>query len=203
MKKKTRKKIYKYLDQVHIYGGLYCAAYLVFMGLTGLLFSHNSLIPTKFSSTTWQQAVSPAPGISHDSLITEVSRELDLFGHRPFWLQWADSTGGFHFQIMNPAANYDINLTAARDTAFVKESRKSIVNVMVGLHSSSTGEPPSWITRIWHLYAESAAIAAIVVLLISIYFWFRKSIKSKGEWLMVSGAALFSISYILFIWLIG
>lgn len=203
IKKKTKNTIFRYLSKIHIYGGLYCAAYLMFMGLTGFLFSHDALIPKDFRSTNWQQAVTVDRAVGKDSLITEITNQLGIFGHRPFWLQGTDSTGQFHFQIMNPAANYDIVLTPAKDSVYVKESRKSIINVMTGLHASSTGGPPSWITFIWRLYAESAAITAIIVLIISIYFWFKKSIKSKGEWLIVSGAALFSISYIVFIWLIG
>ncbi len=202
-RKRVKDIIYKYLHKIHIYGGLYCAAYLIFMGTTGLLFSHNQLIPKSFSSTSHFYPVRLDEHLSNDSLIAAVSQELDIFGYKPYWEQWSDSTGLFHFQITNPAAIYDIDLNPGRDTVFVKETRKKVLNVMIGMHGSSTGEPAVWITTLWHYYAESAVMTAILVLSISIYFWFRRSVRRHGEWILISGAALFSISYTLFIWLVG
>ncbi len=173
------------------------------MGFTGLLFSHEKILPTKWDSITWSRPVTIGEIPGTDSLITAVSDELGIFGHRPFWLQWTDSTGSFHFQILNPAARYDIALTPARDTAVVKETRVDLINVMARLHVATTGGPRSWITTIWHVYALSAAVTAMSVLLISVFFWFTRSVKRRGEWLLITAVALFSISYIFFIWLVG
>ncbi len=196
-------KFRQIITRIHIYGGLYSAAYLLFMGITGFLFNHESLIPKKWESVEYTRGISAGENIGKDSLITSVMNELEIFGHRPYWLQWTDSTETFHFQIVNPAAHYEIAVKPSHDTAFVKETRTRMLNVMGGLHIATAGGPRTWITAIWHVYALSAVITAVVVLLLSIYFWFTRSVKSRAEWLMISTAALFSISYILFIWLIG
>ena len=192
-----------YLDRIHIFGGLFCAAYLLLIGFTSLLFSHEKIIPNHFRSSDHVYAISADRNLEKDSLISVVREQLGYIGYQPYWMQKEDSVGNFHFQIANPAAIYDIDVNPKRDTARVLEKRKGVINIMISLHGSSGSELPVWIITLWRIYALIATVVAIVVLLISIYFWFKKAIKKRSQWILVAGTSIFSLLYILFIWLIG
>lgn len=195
--------LHKILGKIHIYGGLYCSFYLIMMGFTGFMFNHEKLLTPKENKVHWSEAVSLPEDVLADSLIDPIVEQINIFGHRPYWEQWTDDEGQFHFKIMRPGRQYSLILNKFRDSIFVEEVRPGFFLMMKGLHPSSTGMPEHPVFSFWRIYAESSAIITMIVIFISVYFWFRKSVKNITDWIFITLSALFSLTFILYIWLIG
>jgi hypothetical protein len=85
----------------------------------------------------------------------------------------------------------------------VQEIFPGMINILRGMHPGSTGGPPSVIFSVWKIYAFSASAMAIIVLFISVYYWFRKSVKKYIEWIFISLSSVITLMFFFYIWLIG
>jgi len=85
----------------------------------------------------------------------------------------------------------------------VEEQYTGIFSVMVGLHLGAQYNPNSVLLKIWRVYRETAFVVLFLILAISVYFWFQKSIHSRLEWSIIIITVLFLISYYLYLWHVG
>lgn len=140
---------------------------------------------------------------STDEIITHATDSLDIFGHRPWWLQWRDKENNFHFQIMRPGKQYQIVVLEKDKQLKVTEKSMGIIHALSGMHVGSGGLLKLPVFKVWSVYSHAAVIIGLLSLILSLYFWLKKSKLRRWQW-FGSGIVFFlSISFIIYIWLIG
>jgi hypothetical protein len=203
MTKKFRNSRFRFLYKFHIYGGLFSSAYFIIVGITALHFNH----PRVFEKTTFDEKKYEQPfafkSKNNEMLIDHAMDSLGIFGHRPLWEQRRDKENNFYFQINRPGKQYKIVVLEKEGKLKVTERETGILQTLSGMHAASGGLRQSAVFRVWSVYAHAAVIFGLFSMGLSYYFWFKKSKLKKWQWVSVSSVFVVSVSYILFIWLVG
>lgn len=199
----NKKSIFKYLYRLHIYGGLFCSVYLFIVGLSALNIQHEFLPEYERDTVKYKENITFDKSLEIDTLAKYISLQLGIVGHLPPWDYRDDGKGNLSFKIHRPARIYKVDLERNSDVIHINEIHFSSGKVLNTLHKGSIGELDDPMIKIWAFYAQLATLFGLIAVGTSIYFWFKKSIKSRQEWFIVITSGTFSILYILYIWLIG
>ena len=203
MKQRTRNKIFKFLYTFHIYGGLFTSAFFIIIGITSLKYNHPALFKKDdFREETYYHPFT-FQSDSTDLVITHAMDSLNIFGHRPWWLQGRDKENNFWFQIMRPGKQYRIVVMEDEKQLMVTERSMGVMQALAGMHVASPGNFKTPVFIVWSVYAHTAVIVGLLSLILSMYFWIRKSKLKKWQWISTGSVFFISIFYILYIWLIG
>lgn len=203
--KLTKRSIYKFLTNIHIYGGLFSAVYLLVVGVSVLNFQHQFLPETPTDTIRYTRTIQFDESLKADSLAQFVRDELKIKGYIPYW-EYRENIkkGQLRFMIQRPALSYEIKLDRKSDEVKINEIHYSTGRILRAMHFGSIrnqlGDP---MLDIWARYSQLAALFAFLAVATSIYFWFKKSVRSRKQWFAVIVSGLFSIVYIVYIWLIG
>ena len=206
MKKKNR--LYRFLNNFHVYGGLFSAGFLFAFAYSAFVHQHHPGFPRHGDKTVyWEQALTIPEIADNKEFKLAVRDSMGLFGHVPWWEDYRDSLGIHHFMITRPAKQYWITVPAEGNIYKVKEIRTGFWDVLNQLHPLASGmqghgNGPFFI-RLWRYMALPMALVLFCVVLITVYFWFKRSLKKTRSWLIVGSIALFPLVLIIFIWLIG
>jgi hypothetical protein len=198
----------RFLPKLHVYGGLLCTGFLIMVGFSGYVHQHHpKFVQHEGRKASWEQRIQ-TPGIEDRLLYKLAIRDsLGLFGHAPWWEDYKDSTGVSHFMIARPGKEYWVTEPVTGDLFLVDEHRTGLLNVLNQLHPLGAGmqghgNGPGFIA-VWKWVSLALGIIAIMVLCISVYYWFTRSVKKKHWWYYIIGAALIPVTLFIMIWLVG
>jgi hypothetical protein len=196
-------KIFRFLYKFHVYGGLFSSAFFIIIGITSVNYNH----PELFEKKNFREKAYVKPFSFHSDsaniIIRHALDSLNIFGHQPWWLQRIDKENNLHFQIIRPGKQYQVVALEKEKQLKVTEKSMGIMHTMAGMHVGSSGMPKSAVFTFWTVYSHAAVTTGLLSLILSIYFWIRKSKLKKWQWASAGSAFMLSIFYILFIWLIG
>lgn len=197
-------KLTKGLYRLHIYGGLICSVYLFITGVSVLNFQHQFLPEKETDTISYNRIIQFDPSLKADTLARFIRTKLEIKGHVPPWEYRENKSGMFRFKILRPARTFDVRMNRNSDLIEVKEIHYSAGRILRAMHFGSIrnklGDP---MLDIWSLYTQVAALFALITILLSIYFWIKKSVQNTGQWIFIVFSCLSSLVYILYIWLVG
>ncbi len=203
MAKKVKNKIFKALYKFHIYGGLFSSAFFIIIGITSLKYNH----PTLFKKDDFREETYYHPfSFKSDStglIASHAMDSLNIFGNLPWWLQGRDKENNFWFQVMRPGKQYRIVVLEKEKQLMVTERSTGVMQTLAGMHVATAGNFKSFAFIIWKVYVHAAVIVGLLSLILSLYFWVKKSRLKRWQWISTGSVFFFSIFYILYIWLIG
>ena len=198
-----KKKVFIFLYYLHIYSGLFCAVYLFIAGFSALNIQHHFFTENPTDTITYTKIIPFDRKLKADSLAKYIVQRLGVEGYTADWDFWENDSGKFRFQIYRPARQFDVELNRNSDLINIKEIHFGIGTIMYALHRNLSVGLDDNLLKIWSFYGQLSAWFAIIAVLTSIYLWFKKSIRDRTEIFIVVISGLFSMSYIIFIWLIG
>jgi hypothetical protein len=173
------------------------------MGFTGFTFNHSPWFQPNENIIHTRRLVDVPSSLDRDKKVDTIMAQMGIFGYVPSWEQKIHENGDFLFTVIRPGRQYSITLNALNTEIDVKENFPGIINLLQGMHPGSIGGPPSVFFSIWRIYTYSCSVLAIIVLFISVYYWFRKSVKRNAEWIFISLSSVFTLMFFFYIWLIG
>jgi len=193
-----------FLDKFHVYGGLFIAGYLIILGLSSLQYQHHFNLPQNDSKKYWEQRINMPKIEDNLKFKLAVRDSLGLFGNAPWWQDYKDDQGIHHFMITRPGKSYWIEVPTANNIYKIQESRSSFISVVMALHGLTGGglEGPAFIL-VWKIIAQIMNVVFLMLLAISVYFWYIRSFRSNKGWLFAGIFAFVSFIILAFIWLIG
>jgi hypothetical protein len=192
------------LDKFHVYGGLFIAGYLIMMGISSIYFQHHISYSENDSAVTWEQKIN-LPAIDDAQKYKQAVRDsLGLFGHTPWWEDFKDDAGIHHFMISRPGKKYWVEVPEKGNLYKIKESRTSFLSVFNALHGLTNGELKGpFFLSVWKFIAQIMNVVFLIVLCITIYYWWVRSLRSYSGWLIAGSFILLSFIILGSIWLAG
>ena len=197
----------KFLNKFHIYGGLLITGFLIAFGFSALQHQHHFKLPKSDRVKHWEKNFSPPAVEDHHAFKFAVRDSLGLFGHAPWWEDYTDSLGVNHFMISRPGKQYWVTVPLENDVFKVAESRTGFLEVLNAIHPLSAGMQnhgysPKFLLA-WRIIAECFALVFLMVLIISVHFWYNRSFKDNRSWIIISLFASFTFILIISAWLVG
>src|SRR4051812_23880286 len=101
----------KWMLNLHLYGGLLCAPYLIIFGFSSLHFNHHFGFVAPDSKTVprvWEAPVNVEFSTSNDQLAESIRNSLGLMGWTLPWTMQRDGEGDLHFDVERPGKSYTI-----------------------------------------------------------------------------------------------
>ena len=196
-----------FIDKLHVYGGLLISGYLVLLGLSSLQYQHHFPLPENNSEKLWQQRFNMPQIENNQAYKLAVRDSLGLFGHTPWWQDYRDVNGVHHFMITRPGKSYWVEVPTEDDVFKIKETRAGFLSVILALHGLTGGggvvmNPPTFVF-IWKIIAQVMNVLFLIILFITIYFWYERSFRKSWGWIFAGIFTLTFLTILSFIWLIG
>lgn len=190
--------------QLHLYLGLLCIPYLLIFGLSSLDFNHHF-----FSKESHQQPITHLasvrlPHLDDDRVLGEALRDsLGLFG---WYLPWETKRDSVHFQtvISQPGKDYHLSVDLLTGKVEVTEKFKTAGQIFRILHFTGESIPnaPWWVNG-WQYYQVLTVYSMLFWAITGVYLWWRKKNSHPAERWTLLGMGVFSIVFIIFLWLEG
>lgn len=200
----TKNTVFRYLYKIHIYGGLFCSVYLFIAGVSALNFQHQFLPEKETDTLSYSQNIQFDPSLKVDTLASYIRAKLSIKGYIPYWEFRENKNGAVQFKIVRPARTFDIHLNRNSDLVEISEIHYSTGRILRAMHFGSSKNKLGYpMLDIWAYYSQIAGIMAFLTVVTSIYLWFRKSVKSMGQWATIILSGVFSLVYMGYVWLIG
>jgi hypothetical protein len=193
-----------FLNLLHVYGGLALSFYVIALGISSLQFQHRfvEFQPGK-RVVSWEQSID-LPHIEDKDLLKAAIRDsLQLNGYLPWWKEYTDSTGIYHFMISRPGKQYWVTIPEAYNRVLVEESRMPFLSVVFALHPLTGGFNGPGFAKIWRIISEIMSVLLLVIIVLSIQQWYAQSFSKKRSWIIVSALTSISILLIILVWLVG
>ena len=203
---KKRRRYYWLFYRIHTYFGLFSFAFMIVIAISALNIQHHFISnkPLEKPDSQTIHLFDLPDSVSIDSLSKITQQNLSIFGYMPWWEQWKDdSLQMLRLKIQRPGSEFIVFAYYKKDSVVVEKYSTGLGSIIEGLHVGALGEPDSIEFSIWRVYAEISVILIIGSIIISLYFWFRKSIRTRRQRYLIIGMALFSITLIINIWLVG
>ncbi|MDX2195987.1 MAG: hypothetical protein NW207_06180 [Cytophagales bacterium] len=180
----------------HIYCGLYATPLLLVAGFTALQYQHHFFSDDKHYMSENVQYISVSQDSNPKNMAFLLKQRLAYVGYMPEWdiKKYNDTLS---FNIIGPWKEYKITYTYTNNMAHTNIYRKQPANLLANLHEASISGLDSWSTDLYKYYANTAIVAAFITICISIYFWAKKSIKTRNDAYIAIASAIFTIGIIL------
>lgn len=194
-----------WLLQIHLYIGLFCAPYLLILGITSLEFNHPWAWMDGKDGTPQQENLSmELPSVEDPKTLGLAMQDsLGLMGWYVPWDSHLDSTS---YQVVIVHAGKRYTFTGERNSSTVQMTTVarpfgSILHLLHGLGENVPGAP-FWVNA-WQYYQDLTVYAIVFWTLSGLILWFQ---RKKGR--LVSAfylllATVFSLSSMLYLWLLG
>jgi hypothetical protein len=191
----------KWLLNLHLYGGLLCAAYLLVFGFSSLHFNHHFAFaqPPKDTATRSWEAPLPAPLLPDNTAAAERLRDqLELKGWPLPWETRRDADGTLHFPMERPGKRYQFHASPATGTVQVEEHAKGFWPVVVSLHAlhGLPGAPP---VTAWGIYTEVCTAFALFAAASGVYLWWASGRDRRAGLVVGLAATALSLGLILYV----
>jgi hypothetical protein len=193
-----------FIKKLHVYGGLALSFYVISLGISSLQFQHRfvEFQPGK-KVVSWEQSID-LPRIEDKGLLKAAVRDsLQLNGYLPWWKEYTDSTGIYHFMISRPGKQYWVTIPEEYNRVMVEESRMPFLSVVFALHPLTAGFNGPGFAKIWRIVSEIMSVLFLVIIVLSIQLWYAQSFSKKRSWIIVASLTSFSMLLIVLIWLVG
>ena len=167
---------------IHLYGGLLCAPYLIIFGFSSLHFNHHfAFVTSKSQPLNWEAPLRVESVKDNDAFAESVRDSLGLMGWPLPWKTRRDAAGDLEFDLERPGKSYTIHTELKDHQARVEERRKGFWQVFNSLHALGA-VPNSKFVLLWGGYTEVCTGFVLFAALSGIYLW----LNSKRE--RVAGA---------------
>ena len=203
MNRRVKNEIFRILHKIHIYAGLFGSAFLILMGIAAINFQHHFFEPKHNIAESYQEKIHFVKEMSQDSLALSIKDSLGIFGDIVSWEYHSDSTGYLDFLVKRPGCEYRISLNRNIPMVKIEPVKTGLGGVIYELHESKGEIGRIWYFDLWTIYKELAIISLFLSIAISIYFWFKKSVKTKVHWVLVITSFSMFVFLILAICVIG
>jgi len=172
----------KWMLNIHLYGGLLCAPYLIIFGFSSLHFNHHfAFVTSKSQPLNWEAPLRVESVKDNDAFAESVRDSLGLMGWPLPWKTRRDAAGDLEFDLERPGKSYTIHTELKDHQARVEERRKGFWQVFNSLHALGA-VPNSKFVLLWGGYTEVCTGFVLFAALSGIYLW----LNSKRE--RVAGA---------------
>jgi hypothetical protein len=167
----------KWMLNIHLYGGLLCAPYLIIFGLSSLQFNHHfSFMTSKSEPVKWESPLELESMTNKDAMAESVRDSLGLMGWPLPWQTKRDADGDLEFNMERPGMSYSIHTDLKQHRARIESRSKGFWQVFNSLHALGS-VPNSRFTPWWAWYTELCTAFVLFAAVSGIYLW----INSKRE----------------------
>lgn len=174
----------KWLLNIHLYGGLLCAPYLIIFGFSSLEFNHHfAFVTPKPHPSKWEASLIVGPLTNNDALAESVRDSLGLMGWPLPWRTKRDSAGDLEFDLERPGKSYTIRTELKEHRARVEERSKGFWQVVTSLHALGA-IPNSRFAPWWGGYTEVCTGFVLFASASGIYLWVNS--KRERRWGVIS-----------------
>lgn len=193
-----------FLKKLHVYGGLALSFYIISLGISSLQFQHHFVeFEAGKNVVHWEQNFEVPAMDDNAELKAAIRDSLKLNGYLPWWKEYTDSTGIYHFMISRPGKQYWITIPEAYDRVLVDESRMPFLSVVFALHPLTAGFKGPAYAKIWRIVSEIMSVLLLVIIVLTIQLWYAQSFSGMRSWIIVTALTMFSILLIILVWLVG
>ena len=190
------------LLRLHAYLGLFCAPYLLIMGVSCFLFNHQgpgvrALGPPQVYTVAHQVPDSLTGGARAQALLDS----LNLMG---WYLPWDTQSDSLRFRTVVAQPGQEYVLVDSLGQVQVTARRRSLWRVMEGLHSLGEAVPRApWPIWAWPWYLELAVYALLFWVVTGLYLWWgQRRDRRRDGWLLALALSV-SLFIMLYLWLAG
>lgn len=191
----------KWMLNLHLYGGLLCAPYLIIFGFSSLEFNHHfSFIEpkTKPAPQNWSAPLSIGFDADNDAMAQSVRDSLGLMGWTIPWNMKRDAAGDLKFELERPGKSYTIHTDLKNHTAHVEEQPKTFWQIVDSLHALGR-VPNSNFVLWWGGYTEVCTAFVLFAAVSGIYLWLNSKRERWIGMLSLIGATLLSFGLMVFV----
>jgi len=198
-----KKEILKYAIRVHLYSGLFASAFLILAGFTAINFQHDLLSTHPRDTLNYSQKVT-IPDLPGNELSQDIAGQLNISGHTPNWDYRFDKKENLiKFKIHRPARLYEVDLNHQTCEANVSEISFKSGAILEIMHKTTMIDLPDGPLVGWAIFGQLAAFSAFLATLVSLYFWWSKSISHRWQWIVGGLSSFCVLIYVIYLWLVG
>ena len=184
--------------KIHMYGGLFCASYLLIFGLSSLNYNHRFGQPSD-EKITWERALPVRDMDDLHKLSEQVRDDLGLVGWTLPWETRRDKGGNLHFGLARPGKHYTIHVFFKEGKIEVEESRKGFWQVINRLHALMR-LPSSVFVSSWGIYTEICVWMVLFSAASGVYLWATLKRERLTGLALLGGSALLSLLFMFYVW---
>lgn len=174
---------------LHLYGGLLGAPYLVIYGLSSLAYNHPTaaLFQSEPQVSVYGASIDPL-AIEQPDRAAAVARDaLGLIGFIPAWKTTRDEEGGLSFDVNRPGRRYQVRLVESTGEATLKRTDTGIWSVIGGLHGMTQFPGSAWMMT-WGAYTYfSIAMIVFAVGSGAVLWWTRTRARAAALGVLILG----------------
>ena len=185
----------KWMLNIHLYGGLLCAPYLIIFGFSSLHFNHHFGFVTsrpEASPRTWVASLAVEPSTNNEAMADSVRDSLGLTGWTIPWKMQRDGEGDLKFDLERPGRSYTIRTQLKNHTAQIEARSKGFWQVVNSLHALGA-VPNSKFALWWGGYTEVCTAFVIFAAISGLYLWVNSKRERRVGMITVVAATLLSI----------
>ena len=189
--------------QIHLYGGLLCASYLVIFGLSSLNYNHHpAFTEPGTEKVTYERTVSVQDIPDNRALSSAIRDSLGLMGYPLPWETRRDTSGVLHFSLVRPGKKYIIHFFPPEHRVRVEETRRGYWEVIRQLHGlmSLPGAP---FMSLWGIYKELCVWVVLFSSASGVYLWTARRSERRIGWGLLGAAAGGALLLMLYVRLWG
>lgn len=185
----------KWVLNIHLYGGLLCAPYLIIFGFSSLHFNHHFAFVTskpEASPQTWVATLAVEPATNNETMADSVRDSLGLMGWTIPWKMQRDGEGDLKFDLERPGKSYTIATQLKNHSVRVVARSKGFWQVVNSLHALGA-VPNSRFALWWSGYTEVCTAFVIFAAISGLYLWVNSKRERRVGMITVVAATLLSI----------
>lgn len=195
-----RKKILKYAIRIHLYAGLFASTFLMLAGFTAINFQHQ-LLSAEPRDTTFSVHKVHISDLAANELSQNIASQLNIIGHTPNWdYRFNKQQQLISFKIHRPAKRYNVEVDHQNSTVKVAEihyKAGAVLNIMHKTTMIDLSESP---LVTWAIFGQISAVSAFIAVIVSLYFWWTKSVTARWQWFVAIISSLIVLIYVFYLW---
>jgi hypothetical protein len=182
-----RRRLRRWLLNIHLYGGLLCSGYLLVYGASSLLFNHRfDRLVGLASAREWAASTAvPSGDAAPNVLARQVADELGIVGRIPAGSPRRDEAGELRFTIQRPGRSFAVRVDTT-GSATVTERRLRPAVILLGLHDARP-EPTSMALTSWWWYTHVTVAFLLYLAGSGVVLWVITRRPRGAGWPMLLG----------------
>jgi hypothetical protein len=184
--------------KLHLYGGLLCSSYLLIFGLSSLNYNHHFGRPGE-EKVSWERSLGVENMDDNHALSERVRDELGLIGWTIPWETRRDEEDNLHFGLARPGKHYTIHVYFEEQRVEVEEVRKGFWEVINQLHALMM-LPSSTFVSTWGIYTEVCIWVVFFSAASGVYLWASLQRDRLSGLVVLLGAAVLSVLFMVYVW---
>lgn len=186
-----RRRLRRWLLNIHLYGGLLCSGYLLVYGVSSLLFNHRfDRLVGEASSRQWTATTAvPLTDAAPEAVARRVADNLGIVGRIPAGEPRRDDAGDLRFTIQRPGRSFGIRVDSS-GLVTVAERRARPAAILMGLHDARP-EPTSVVLTSWWYYTHLTVGVLLFLSVSGVVLWVvTRGPRGRGWPLLLGGTAI-------------